>query len=161
MTDIISMKYSPFQAAHSSYLSTLFLTSLLSLVGCGGSDTPPLGTVQGIIKLDNVPLSDASVTFQPADGTRMSVGQTDASGAYNLKYNLDTNGALVGQHKVIITTEHSAISNEVTGEKKPAVQEKLPAKYNQETELKAEVKKGSNTLDFNLESAENPSVKKP
>lgn len=54
---------------------------------------------------------------------------------------------MVGKHKVQIST-HRSEEEDVEGNTIPAAPEKLPAQYNRETTLTAEVKSGSNTIDF-------------
>jgi len=127
------------------------LVSLIS--GCGGgSDTPPLGTVSGVVTLDEKPLANAQVTFQPAGG-RASVGETDSEGKYTLSYTGAAAGALIGPHQVVIISAVEAFSDESgEGKDRAARPEILPAKYNSKTTLKAEVKAGSNTIDFPLTS---------
>lgn len=134
---------------------TLLSFSLVLLSGCGGgSDTPPLGTVSGVVTLDEKPLADAEVTFQPETG-RPSLGKTDSQGNYTLAYTVNDNGALIGPHKVIITTAVEAFSDETGGgQDREARPEILPPKYNAQTNLTAEVKSGSNTIDFPLKSKE-------
>lgn len=134
---------------------TLLSFSLVLLSGCGGgSDTPPLGTVSGVVTLDEKPLADAEVTFQPETG-RPSLGKTDSQGNYTLAYTVNDNGALIGPHKVIITTAVEAFSDETGGgQDREARPEILPPKYNAQTTLTAEVKSGSNTIDFPLKSKE-------
>ena len=128
-------------------LCTVFVVS-----GCGGPPPgPDLGTVTGTVTLDGKPLADASITFTPANG-RPSVGTTDASGKYTLSYTIQKPGAMLGKHKVTITTQKPASGGE--GDE-PAVrgrEELLPAKYHAESELTADVQAGPNTIDFALES---------
>jgi hypothetical protein len=118
----------------------------MCLVGCGGPDHPDVGRVSGVITLDGQPLPEATVMFQPTEG-RASIATTDAAGKYSLLYLDGVPGARLGQHKVIIRTE-------IPGEdgQPPIAKEKLPKKYHAQTELTAEVKPGSNTFDFKLES---------
>ena len=77
----------------SFFNATLLSLSFVFLSACGGgSDTPPLGTVTGVVTLDDKPLSDAEVTFQPEKG-RPSLGKTDSEGNYTLVYTASDNGA--------------------------------------------------------------------
>ncbi|MEQ9071977.1 MAG: carboxypeptidase-like regulatory domain-containing protein [Gimesia chilikensis] len=117
-----------------------------SLTGCGGggADTPELGEVTGIITLDGNPLSGAEVVFEPASGAP-SVGKTDESGSYELIYNQDASGALPGQHTVRISKFGEPGSPSDT-------ENQIPAKFNANSKLTAEVKAGDNTLNFDLES---------
>ena len=117
---------------------------VLCLAGCGGPEHPPVGSVSGVITLDGQPLADATVMFQPADG-RPSQGVTDKAGKYSLTYLDGVPGAKLGTNTVIIRTE-------IPGEdgQPPIAKEKLPKKYHAESELRAEVKSGSNTFNFDL-----------
>src|SRR6478609_6418436 len=117
-----------------------------SLAGCGGPAHPDVGRVSGVVTLDGQPLSNATVMFQPTNG-RASVATTDSAGKYSLTYLDGVPGAILGSHKVIIRTE-------IPGEdgQPPIAKEKLPKKYHEQTELTAEVKRGSNTFDFPLTS---------
>jgi hypothetical protein len=133
-------------------LGIYLLFGSLGLVGCGGGgDTPPLGLVSGKITFDDQPLDDAEVIFQPADG-RASVGKTNSSGLYSLAYTMEAKGARIGSHKVTITSARNASGGE--GPETPLAERKelLPAKYHSKSELTAEVKSGSNTINFDLKS---------
>ena len=125
--------------------SVILSTSLLLLSGCmgGSSDKfqPSLGQVKGTIKLNGQPLPNALVDFIPASAGRMSSGTTDTSGVYTLSYDASNAGAAVGEHVVRISTKVGAVGDP----------EKVPARYNSTSELKATVKAGDNTIDFNLE----------
>ena len=118
------------------------VVALAVCAGCGGgpSDTPELGTGHGTVKLDGQPLPKATVRFTPVETGRHSTGETDDNGYYELQYTQRDEGALLGKHKVSIRTYRSE-DDEVTPEK-------LPTKYNTETTLEAEVKSGSNEINF-------------
>lgn len=122
--------------------AVLGLASLLLAVGCGRSDRPDLGTVQGTVTLDGAPLAGALVVFTPRGPGRSASDLTDAAGRYELTYLRDIAGATLGPHVVIITT-----ATEERGGR-----EILPPRYHEKTELSATVAPGSNTIDFPLES---------
>ena len=114
--------------------------------GCGSRDGPKVGNVTGKVTLDGKPFAGALVTFMPEKG-RSSTGRTNADGNYELRYTFERAGAEVGKHIVRITTAAASETKESA-----LVQERLPAKYHRDTELKAEVKTGRNTLNFDLTS---------
>ena len=115
---------------------------LLLLVGCSRSDRPPLGMVSGTVTLDGKPLADARLIFEPAEGGRASTGSTDREGKYELIYIRKDKGAKVGTHLVRISIANPDADNV----------ELLPARYNTQSVLEAEVKQGDNTIDFPLTS---------
>ena len=123
-------------------LAVLGLASLLLAAGCGRSDRPDLGTVQGTVTLDGKPLAGALVVFTPSGPGRSASDLTDAAGRYELTYLRDIAGATLGPHVVIITT-----ATEERGGR-----EILPPRYHEKTELSATVAPGSNTIDFPLKS---------
>lgn len=115
-------------------------------VGCGGN--ADLGTVKGKISLDGQPLVGAQILFQPKDG-RPSTGVTDTEGQYELLNTRDSKGALIGAHTVRITMPTEDEDGNPLSDRRV-----LPAKYNRESALTAEVKAGSNTFDFDLSSTD-------
>ncbi len=140
------------------------LTCLI-LLGCGGED---LGSVTGKVTMDGQPLPNAIVTFVPEGGGRTGIGKTDANGEYTLVF-AGGEGATIGKNKVAVTTAPEAA--EVSGMRsdspeyaaqasggtmsdysKPAVIEKIPARYNKSTELTFDVTSGSNVYDIELKS---------
>lgn len=106
------------------------------------SDHPPLGTVTGIVTLDDKPLPRAEVTFLPQDEWKdektpaQSIGFTDEQGKFELIYSKDLKGAATGNHFVRIIS----------------YEKRVPAIYNVRSVLKFEVKEGDNQADFNLVS---------
>jgi hypothetical protein len=128
---------------------TVFFCALLSallLNGCGSRGLE-LGSVTGMVTLDNQPLPEATVEFQPALGSP-SESITDRSGTYTLRYTAKRKGAMLGTHHVRITL---STRTDVQGQKID-VPQLLPARYNRHSELTAEVKPGSNKFDFALQS---------
>ncbi|MEX2175951.1 MAG: carboxypeptidase regulatory-like domain-containing protein [Pirellulaceae bacterium] len=157
-------------------MSRLFsLVAVCSLVGavavgCGDGG-PALGTVSGIVTMDGQPLPSAMVTFSPVAGEGgNAVGTTDANGKYTLA-TVDRQGAMIGKHKVSVTTINTAVMAEVvdvpsdspeyakqvaggSGDayNNPQSTEKIPAKFNSQTTLEKEVTSGGNTIDLKLTS---------
>ena len=132
-------------------LRTVCVLLLLISLGCGKTDQPPLGTVNGTVFLDGQPLAGAFVFFSPEGGGRMSEGLTDVKGNYELVYIGNTRGARTGRHAVRLTTAINGF-DEKTGQTVDK-KELVPERYNSEkTELSVEVKPGHNTLDIQLES---------
>jgi hypothetical protein len=64
-------------------------------------------------------------------------------------FSRDTEGAFVGEHRVKITTREITTDAQ---QREVWLPEKVPARYNTQTELKREVKPGSNRFDFDLDS---------
>jgi len=134
------MRSTFFNATLIAFTSFSFIVS-----GCGGgAEGPALGRVTGNVSFDDKPLEGALVTFNPIAGGRGSSGITDSSGRYQLDYTYDQAGAIRGEHEVRINS--AAFSGE--GAKDPI----LPPVYNSESQLKVNVKLGSNTFDFPLKS---------
>jgi len=114
----------------------------LTLLGCSGSQQPPLGRVRGTVTLDGAALVNATVLFTPAGAGRTSQGTTDASGRYELSYLRDIRGANVDRHTVRITT-----ASEENGGR-----ELLPPRYHSQSELEVRVAAGRNVCNFELRS---------
>lgn len=124
---------------------------ILPCVGCGSGTQQDLGQVQGVITLDGAPLANAQVVFSP-DGGRPSTGITDAAGKYTLTYIRDTMGAKIGHHSVRIESVPTTTIAPGKPEGVQTLAETIPAKYNAESTLSAEVKSGENSIDFPLVS---------
>jgi hypothetical protein len=121
------------------------LLAVAMAAGCGPGRPPPLGEVEGRVVLDGEPLANARIVFQPLPAGRASQGMTEASGRYRLVYLRELPGAMVGRHEVRITTGDETV---------PA--ERLPDRYHAATVLQADVVRGPNRIDFDLQAAEAP-----
>jgi hypothetical protein len=134
-------------------LSFVFVFLLLALQGCGGRSYAP---VSGTVTLDGKPVPNAVVTFVPLpepgshDAGDSASGKTNEKGEYTLKTYTPKgwrDGAQVGKHKVSISQQ------ETRGEGDRSVtKEKLPNRYNKNTELTYDVTSGGNKKDFELKS---------
>ncbi len=125
-----------------AWLPVAMASLALVLAGCGTSKRPPLGSVEGTITLDGIPLPGAFVVFTPDGPGRSATAMTDTAGRYSLTFLRDLAGANVGAHTVRITT--------ATG--KRGSKELLPRQYHAKSELVATVEPGRNTVDFALKS---------
>ena len=111
---------------------------ILFLIGCSQSSRPPLGRVSGTITLDSQPLEGVIINFRPDKG-RTATSQTDSEGHYELEYEYQVKGALVGPSTVSFVWPTGAEDKS-----------EIPAKYAAESEIKYEVKAGNNTFDFDI-----------
>lgn len=128
------------------------LVSIAALAGCGSGHS----TVEGTVTLDGEPLPDAEVTFKPKGGGRPAMATTDQDGKFTLQYSQSEEGAPAGEYTVTITT---ATTKEGPDGEDIDVPEKLPPKYNVDSELNVTVEGGKNEFPFDLESG--PMERKP
>jgi hypothetical protein len=113
------------------------------LLGCGRGTGPELAWVEGDVTFNGIPATFAIIEFQPAEKGSPSIGFADEDGHYRLQFSQGRQGAMVGQHTVRITFD-----DDPSPDSPPPI--RVPAKYNTQSELKVEVKRGSNEHDFDL-----------
>jgi len=131
----------------------LALVAACLLAGCGKGDRPELGYVSGKVTMDDKPMADVWVMFNPQGGGRTSIGRTNQDGEYELMYLEGAPGANFGTHKVVIVTFNEDEAEEMRSETGEPIKEPIPAKYNTQTTLTAEVKEGDQEINFPLTSA--------
>lgn len=103
---------------------------LLVAVGCGSK----LPVVSGTVTLDGQPLAGATVIFMPEDeALSPALGTTDANGGYTLEQEEGVAGIQRGEYSVRITTFQPGSQD--TDPATPAIREKVPVRYNLNTEL--------------------------
>lgn len=125
-------------------------------VGCAG-ESYSIAPVSGTVTLDGEPLANASVGFEPIrQGDDIvagygSYGETDENGNFTLKTLHGEDGAIVGKHRVSIRTVSGELGPD--GEDVITSEEKLPPRYNSDTELTFEVQpEGTDAATFELTS---------
>lgn len=127
----------------------LIITGLFA--GCGsGADRPPTAKAEGTITFENQPLEGASISFIPENG-RPASGFTDASGHFVLRTFEAADGAIPGEHTVIISkvAADSKKSDDMYATQKSAIPEKYADL--KKSGLTASVDAdGENKFDFDL-----------
>jgi hypothetical protein len=124
------------------------LTALALAAGCGGgSDT---GEVTGTVKVDGkAPPPGSSITFFPMDGKSPTAGGAIEDGKYSVR-------VPVGMAKIELRVPRP-VSRSKDGKSGPGpqgdlVEESLAPRYNDESELRFDVRPGKNSQDFDLRS---------
>ena len=123
----------------------LFLVPALLFSGCGrAKDMPDLGRVTGRVTIDGAPLAGVIISFMPDKG-RAAAATTDADGRYDLIYLNDYKGCKIGPNTIgfFVPTGGSP-------------SHPIPAKYQNKSEFKVDVKPEANTFDFDLKSDSAP-----
>jgi hypothetical protein len=145
--------------------------ALVLLAGCGGAPQMDYSQVNlvsagGVVTLDGQPLPAAVVTFESADG-QFSYAMTDSAGNYELQFDSDQAGVTPGPKTVRISTtrkilglnaEDGAEAGEASEEEgqtpspSSSAGERVPAKYNQQSELQVQVSPDRTEFNFDLTS---------
>lgn len=135
-------------------MRTIVAVALVSVIGCGSSDKPPMADAGGTVLYNAAPLEGATVIFAPEAGMP-STGVTDADGRFTLNTRGEE-GAVVGPGKVAITAVEQLIvveGREPTADELENMSRSLiPEKYGHPTTsgLTAEVKADEEN-DFKVE----------
>lgn len=74
---------------------------LLAVAGCGRS-LPAVGRVSGRVTVAGKPVTTGAVWFYPAGSGRPGIGQIGPDGRYTLATFASADGALLGEHRVVI-----------------------------------------------------------
>jgi hypothetical protein len=137
----------PFPRAAAAFV---FAAGLVA--GCGSKD-PDREPVTGVVTFKGEPLSWGKITFTPVDsGVKTKGGATIKGGKFELP---KAEGLHPGAYKVAVEyvpppePDRSPGSGEGPAAGRQPIE--IPAKYNSDTELRADVKAGGpNALEFNL-----------
>ncbi len=130
------------------------MAGLLVLAGCSDGG-PQLATVTGVVTVDGKPVPNAVVTFIPTGGST-SYGKTNAEGKYELMFTDTKFGAMIGKHNVELEVRRYSAGElaemKAAGESVATGFVAIPNKYKAAGALTADVKEGSNTINFELTS---------
>jgi hypothetical protein len=136
------------RTGHVVWSGSLVLTAaLLAAPGCSGE--PKVAEVSGTVMVDGKPIDKGTISFFPVDGKGQTAGGEIKDGKYSVK------DVSIGVMKVEIRWPYK------TGKKQKDYDapggkwyyledESLPEKYNDATDLKFEVKPGTNQKDWVL-----------
>lgn len=148
-------------------IAFMSLVSLVTVSGCGdaGKDRAKVFPVTGTVTRGGKPIENAQVAFISPDAARNATGQTDAQGKFKLTTFEPGDGAIKGDHVVIVSKAAggAAPSGPMTPEQMtkmaaggqmvtPKADESIPAKYTdpKTSTLKVTVK-GEGKDDFPLD----------
>lgn len=133
----------------------------LALAGCGGAQSIGRKAVTGTVSMDGKPMDYGSINFQPIEGNskQIGAGAVVENGAYSIPAD---QGLTPGKYRVVITSPTGGKpSGPQKGESPEEAMkragtpptERLPPKYNSESELTAEVTASAPPkFDFKVES---------
>jgi hypothetical protein len=138
-------------------LLMLFLLGAFTL-GCGGGSKT--AAVSGRVTYKGKPVPNASVSFTPVEGTgRAADGVTDSNGRYTLTTYSASDGAPPGKYRIHVIAygpsrppKPGETGSGMPGEMMPG-DPVIPTKYFKPdtSGLTYEVKRGSNTANFDLQ----------
>lgn len=97
---IIENGYSPKRYLPLILALTVFVGSLVSFSGCR-QNPKNLSKVYGVVRVDGKPLTKGTVMFVP-DAGRSATGTIQSDGTFTMQTFGDSDGALVGKHKVAV-----------------------------------------------------------
>jgi hypothetical protein len=125
------------------------------LAGCGG-DSFERGTVRGQVTFQGKSIEQGVIQFSPVGDTKGRLCGADIVAG---KYEINENGPAVGTHRVEIQEFRKTgrkvpdLLGDVSNPNRPLIDEVvpvLPAKYNVESTLTAEIEPNENVKDFDL-----------
>lgn len=135
----------------------------LLLLGC--DQGPQVAPVSGVVKFENTPVTQGTISFHPVAGGRPATGKLGAGGAFELSTFASGDGALLGEHKVTITAMEltdaapapKSLSEEISqpaprATSGPKARWIIPEKFSAQatSELTATVADGANSIEFDL-----------
>lgn len=119
------------------------------LQGIGCSQPAATAEVSGSVTIDGEPAETGAIGFFSVDGKSPTTGGAIKAGRYTAQVPFGEMKVeirvpkVVGQQKLYDTPDSKM---------QPIMEEVLPEKYNDQTELRIDVQPGTNEQDFNLES---------
>jgi len=137
----------------SAYPLALLMLAVIAVLPAGCRDTRRQ-SIEGTVTIDGQPMAEGCVRLIPDEGTS---GPTAGAIISNGRFTIDgAKGTFAGRFRVeILATRPTGQStvDPVTGERVPVRAQYVPARYNAESELTAEIVAGQpNRLEFNLAS---------
>ncbi|MEX1041829.1 MAG: hypothetical protein WDZ51_14415 [Pirellulaceae bacterium] len=123
------------------------LMLLLGLTGCGDDD--PRSSVSGTVTLNGERLTGGEIVFVPVNPRLASESARIDDGRYTMR-------VAPGEKQVVIRAERDHPTAQMPGPDPgtmiPLREQFIPKRYNDNTELTAEVVQGANKFDFELEA---------
>jgi len=117
-------------------------------LGCGGSGPPPSASATGVVTHNGQPLGLGEIYFVSAENGYSANASITAEGKYEIAAGLPP-----AQYRVFVTRPRITADPMSGGAPPVAVEFPVPDRYQSESTsgLTAEVKAGTNALDFKLD----------
>jgi hypothetical protein len=128
-------------------------------VGCGDSDRLPTAPVTGTVLYNGDPLPQGSLLFVPEGGGPSAQGKIEPDGSFTMGTYTESDGAILGKHKVIITAMTAAGGSGLPEDAVDAVTgavSMIPDRYGdlEKSGLTIQVKEENEPVTFKLTAAE-------
>jgi hypothetical protein len=107
-----------------------------------------MGEVTGTVTVDGEPAQTGSIAFFPTDGKSSTAGAAIESGRYTAQVPLGASKVEIRVSKIV---GHQRLYDTPDSPTQPVMEEVLPAKYNDQTEITIDVIAGMNEKNFDLE----------
>lgn len=137
--------------ARSTRIAVLCLGALAMLQSIAGCSDPTQGIVSGSVVVDGKPAETGAISFIPVNGRGTTAGAVIEQGKYKAtvpvgEVRIEIRVSKVVGEQKIYDTPDSPIQE--------VMEESLPARFNDQSELTWEVPSGKSTKDFDLQTAE-------
>ena len=124
--------------------------ALLCLVGCSEAESFERAAVDGTVTWNDAPLESGTIRFVPRRQTRGPVVFAPIiDGAFQLPVEA---GPVPGRHTVEVTAMRRQPRESPHAQPMETAEQFIPARYNVDTVLEADIEAGTNTLKFELQS---------
>ena len=128
------------------YLAVLGLTVVVGSLGCGRTPGLNVHPVSGTVTVDGAPLAEGWITFRALEGDTRGMAGRITNGAYRAE-------AFAGPARIAVTATRALPGKFVAPapgvEPQPKTEQFIPRRYNEKTELAAEIPVGGiRGLDF-------------
>jgi len=143
--------------SHRTFYLSMVITFSLIVSGCSSDNRTETARVSGMVTYNGEPLRIGSLLFVPVGGGPSAQGNIDADGSFTMGTYELKDGAILGQHKVMITAitapGGSGLPEDVIGGDGAPVSV-IPDKFGdlEKSGLVIDVKSGKNNMDFVLTS---------
>jgi len=128
----------------------LVLTVLTASIGCGRVEGPQTAVVSGNVTLDGTPVADGAISFVPIDGKGAPSGAKIANGTYTADVPLGEKRVEIRAPKVV--GQKDAYQGDPNSPKIDLIEERIPARYNAQSELRTNVYATNPPSDFVMET---------
>ena len=128
----------------------LALAVAAGTAGCSGE--APYGDVRGDVTLDGKPLEEGVIRFVPIDGKTSTASELINGGKFSVKVPVGSHRVEISSPKLPKGIASAKQMKRGTVDEGAALEEMIPERYNNRSELKAEVSRGANEVRYDLKS---------